>query len=106
MGRVQDTVNATLERKRLWPNDGSELYSVASDLGRCIATLDETAVIPPAQREELCELAVATLREAVLNGFRATNELKQDNGLVVLGTRPDFQQLLRELEEITPSPGK
>jgi hypothetical protein len=39
------------------------------------------------------------LREAVAKGFKDAAHMKQDSDLAPLRQRPDFQKLLKELEE-------
>jgi tetratricopeptide (TPR) repeat protein len=96
LGRTADAVAALQERRKLWPENGGELYRVACDLA---LTGDKVglgkAELSEAEQEQrrLCaDLAVDTLRDAFAAGFRDADRARKD--LPALRGRDDFQRLL------------
>jgi hypothetical protein len=47
--------------------------------------------------------AVATLRQAVRNGFKDVARMKKDTDLDALRSHPEFRKLLKELEAQVPT---
>jgi serine/threonine-protein kinase len=73
------------------------LYAAA-----CVFALSTAAVQGNAEKaEEYAGQAVQLLRQAVAKGFKNVEHMKKDSDLEPLRSRPDFQELLRDLE--TPS---
>ena len=50
--------------------------------------------------------ALATLRQAIQNGYQDAAHMKKDTDLDPLGSRPDFRRLLKALEAKTKPDGK
>jgi hypothetical protein len=74
------------------PTEGQGLYGLA-----CVRALSAEGLSGAARRHEE-DLALQALQQAVAKGFRDVGHLKQDSDLKVLHGRPEFQQLVRDLE--------
>ena len=85
----QRAVAATLERRKLWPNDGGELYRIACDLARAVPLAKSEA-----ERTRYGDLTLETLRQAKAAGFRDGKRLQQEKAFDALRPRADFKQLL------------
>jgi hypothetical protein len=78
-------------------------------LARCVSLERDTA-LSEAERKERAEAyaarAMATLRQAVQNGFKDAAHMKKDPDLDPLRPRADFQKLLAEVRSMAPSAPK
>ena len=65
--------------------------------------MEHDAKLPNAKRQEVtrsyADRALATLRQAVQNGYKDAAHMKKDTDLDPLRSRPDFQKLLADLEQ-------
>lgn len=97
-GKVSEAAALALEQRKLWPDNGAELYKVARELALAAAAGDEGSAqptaIPPAERRQYVQQALETLDQAVAAGFNKFDELKNDPQLRILAGEPAFQQLL------------
>jgi serine/threonine-protein kinase len=96
-------VETLLERRKLWPHEPAELFTLARELVSCVLLVDQRkAALTPkekAQREKYADLAMETLRQAVANGYKDADHLKKDKDLDPLRSLSDFPKLLAELEQ-------
>jgi serine/threonine-protein kinase len=96
-------VEATLERRKLWPRNPAELFAVARELASCIPLVGQNKADPApreqAERRRYVELAMETLRQAVAAGYKDDAKVKQDPDLKPLHDLPEFKQLVAELEQ-------
>jgi tetratricopeptide (TPR) repeat protein len=90
--RPDQALAVVLARRQLWPNDPDRLVEVARELTRCI----------PAGGADFADRcageAVRTLRQAVLQGYRAVARLQTDPAFAPLRKRPDYQSIIDTLE--------
>jgi hypothetical protein len=95
-------VETLLERRKLWPHNPAELFAVARELASCILLVGQNkadlAPAEQAERKRYVGLAMETLRQAVVEGYKDAAHMKQDPDLDPLRQRDDFQKLLAELE--------
>jgi eukaryotic-like serine/threonine-protein kinase len=91
-------VPLSLERRKLWPGNPTELYRIVRDflLAAQLAEKDS------ADQRRYQDLALETIRLAVEAGYRDEKELRSNPELAVLRNRPEFERLLRTIR--TPSP--
>jgi hypothetical protein len=105
-GRVAEAAAASMRRRELWPADPDELYDVARELTRCAALAARGAGdLTPAQRADPASYAdqgMATLRQAIDNGYKDLDRLRQDPDLAPLRERREFKELLQRLEKARP----
>jgi serine/threonine-protein kinase len=97
-GHPAEAVAATSERLKLWPKNGLELYRSGSQFARA------AGVAGPDKKKEYCDLALATLRQAVENGFKDAERLQKDRYLEVLRMRPEYKDLLATLTKPKTTP--
>jgi hypothetical protein len=87
-----------------------DAYNAACMLARCVPLAERDTELPEARRQEraktYADRAIATLRQAVHNGFRDVAHMKKDSDLDPLRSRPVFQRLLAELEATAPPASK
>jgi hypothetical protein len=85
-----------------------EVLAAAAMLAHCVALAEKDARLPDAARAELArsyaERSLTTLRLAVKHGYRDSARLRTEKAFVPVRARPDFQQLLAELEEPPQGP--
>jgi hypothetical protein len=93
-----EAVAATLERAKLWPDNPTELFNVARELGRATALVGkgkaELTDAEKADRDKYGALIVETLRQARVKGFKDTERMQKDPDLECVRQREDFQKLL------------
>jgi hypothetical protein len=81
------------------------VYNTASIYSRSVAAVapgkkpDELKPEERSLRERYGARALALLRQAVKAGFKDAARVKRDSDLDPIRDRPDFQKLLRELEQ-------
>jgi serine/threonine-protein kinase len=101
-GRPAEAAALALERKKLFPKDPKELFTVACDLARCLPLVGQgkAELTPAEQAERRCyaDLAVRALEEAVGHGYQDGQRLRRDSSLAPLRGREDFRQLLHRLK--------
>jgi hypothetical protein len=97
--RLPDAFAATLERRKLWPGNGNELYRVARDLSWVADLAVKGKPEDQARQREYADAALATLREAVAAGYRDVTRLQEDPALAVLRSRDDFEALLDDAKK-------
>jgi hypothetical protein len=77
-------------------------YAAACILARCVPLAERDSQLAKGQRKErareYADRALATLRQAVQNGYRDVAHMKKDTDLDPLRSHADFQKLLKELE--------
>jgi len=87
-------VAATLERRKLWPTNGGELYRIACDLARAVPLAKNDG-----DRTRYGDLTLEILRQAHAAGFGDRERLLQEKAFDALRQRDDFKQLQDEWEE-------
>jgi serine/threonine protein kinase len=79
------------------------LMTGAACLARCVTLAENDTQLPDARRAELArsyaEQAVATMRLAVKHGYKNAALLKKSRDFAPVRSRPDFQELVAELEK-------
>jgi tetratricopeptide (TPR) repeat protein len=79
------------------------VYAAACFLARCVPLAEGDSKLTASQRQERAQAyanrAVATLRQAVQNGYKDAAHMKTDTDLDPLRSREDFQKLVKELED-------
>jgi tetratricopeptide (TPR) repeat protein len=80
-----------------------DAYNAACILARCVPLAKGDSKLNSSQREERAQdyanRALALLRQSVQNGYTDVVHIKTDTDLDPLRSHPEFQKLLRELEE-------
>jgi tetratricopeptide (TPR) repeat protein len=106
LGQHAEAAAAAEEYARLAVRPAGDLYPAACYLARCVPLAEKDAKLPPSRRQELAEgyaaRAVALLRQAVQKGYNNVPHLKKDPDLDALRQRPDFRELLADLEAKAP----
>jgi hypothetical protein len=78
--------------------------------GQAATTRARDAKLSEGQRRQrargYAERAMGLLRQAVAKGYNDAGEIKKDKNLDPLRSRPDFQQLLAEMEHKKTNSGK
>ena len=101
-GRPAEAVTLTLERKKLWPENASELYKAACELALSAKIAgdlaNEASDAQPAPQRHFVDLAVQTLKEAVAAGLHDLRAAGHDPRLEILHAHPEFQQLLQAVD--------
>jgi tetratricopeptide (TPR) repeat protein len=78
----------------------AEIVQVACELARCLSVFAEDgAESQPTWTQKYADQALETLRQALAAGYTDAEHLKRDQALDPLRTRPDFRELVREVEE-------
>jgi hypothetical protein len=77
-----------------------DLYNAACIFARCIPLAERDN---KERAQAYADRAVATLRQAVKNGYKDVAHMKKDTDLDPLRSHPEFQKLLKELENATPA---
>ncbi len=102
VGRPADAVKALLEQRTLSVGQPVELFRVAHSLALCVPLVgnDKNNLThgEKNQRKMVADLVMETLQWAVGAGYKGEN-LKGDAAFELLRSRPDFQQLLADLEK-------
>jgi serine/threonine-protein kinase len=79
-----------------------EVYKAACIFARCVPLAERDSRLSEDQRKKRAQAyadrALATLRQAVQNGYRDTAHIKKDPDLDPLRSHPEFQKLLQEME--------
>ena len=100
-GNFSEAAAVALEKRKLWPDNGGELYKVARELALAAAAGDDgsaqATAVPPAERRQYVQQALETLDQAVAAGFNKFDDLKNDPELRILAGESAFQQLLERL---------
>ena len=93
----------SLERRKLWSGNATELYHIAHDLALCTSLVGsgKTALSAKedAERHSYADHVDPVLREAIASGYKDTRQLDHDPGFDGLRSRDDFKQLRSLLEE-------
>jgi tetratricopeptide (TPR) repeat protein len=80
-----------------------DAYAAACIFARCLSLAERDSQLSEAQRHEraraYADRAMATLRQAVQNGYKDAAHMKKDTDLDSLRSYPEFQKLLEELEK-------
>jgi serine/threonine protein kinase/tetratricopeptide (TPR) repeat protein len=98
LGQPADAAATALERRKLWPTNGKELYKVACDLAQCVAVVQKKGKLSDADRDRCRQIgddAVETLRQALACGFSDLQKLQSDPYLQPLRAREDFETLVQ-----------
>jgi tetratricopeptide (TPR) repeat protein/tRNA A-37 threonylcarbamoyl transferase component Bud32 len=102
VGRAGDAAAAALRRRQYGANDPNQLFAAACDLAMCIPLVGQETSQPTADQEaeraKYADEAVATLKQALDQGFKNQKRLKESDALAVLRSRADFQALEKRLE--------
>jgi tetratricopeptide (TPR) repeat protein len=103
LGRVPESAAALRDCRQLQRDHAGDLFAAAEGYallvpqvgrGKANLTAEEQA-----QRQQLADEAVDTLRQAVRNGFRNAGALADSPSLAPLRDRADFQELVEELKK-------
>jgi serine/threonine protein kinase/tetratricopeptide (TPR) repeat protein len=90
------------ELARLGVEPAADTYNAARYMGLCATLAAKDSKPAPAEQTELArdysDRALALLRQAFARGWRDTSRLKQDPAFQPLQARPEFRQLLADLE--------
>ena len=78
----------------------ADLYSAACLLARCVPLAERDN---QERAQAYADGAVATLRQAVQNGYKDVAHMKKDTDLDPLRSHPEFQKLMKEVENATPA---
>jgi serine/threonine protein kinase len=101
-GKPGPAVDELLHRQKLWADHPGHLYFIAREITASIPLVGpgkkELNAEEQAQRQRYGDLAMIALRQAVEKGFNRIDLLHSSPDLAPLRSRPDFQQLLRQLE--------
>jgi serine/threonine-protein kinase len=107
-GRLEESVMATQERLRLWPDEAFELFRAGRDLSRTAAAVgkDKNALTAEEekQRDRYVDQALAWLRQAVDLGYADLKTLQKDEALEPLRSREEFKKLLEDLRNKATAP--
>jgi tetratricopeptide (TPR) repeat protein len=80
----------------------TDAYNAACVLALCVPLAEKDIKLPEAERPKQAhtygDRAMALLRQAIAKGYQDAAYMKQDADLKPLHARPEFQQLLKELE--------
>ncbi len=98
-----EAVKQIMEMGQTTPK-GTNSYSAAYSLMRCLPLVDKDEKLTPEQRKEVKEdyskKAVALLKQALENGSRySASSLKRNSMFAPLRERKDFQELLTQFEK-------
>jgi tetratricopeptide (TPR) repeat protein len=100
-GRIGEADVAAAKDAGHWPKDPEQLFAGAREVAGGIASMSHWQLHPSpallAERDRLADRAMAILRRAVANGFKDHKKLAEEEQLVFLRSRPDFQELLKAL---------
>jgi serine/threonine-protein kinase len=103
LGEHAELARMAAEFARDCAQEKNSVYNAACYLARCVPLAEKDAKLPEAQRQELArsyaDRALDTLRRAVQSGYKDVARIKKDPDLDPLRRRPDFQQLLQDLEK-------
>jgi serine/threonine-protein kinase len=80
----------------------NDVYNAACIFARCVSLAERDSRLAVSQRKERAQgyagRALATLRQAVQNGYKDAAHMRQDTDLDPVRGRPEFQKLLQKLE--------
>src|SRR5262249_52107250 len=106
LGEHAAAAAAVEELARCGDKPADDSYKASCFLSLCVALAEKDANLPPPQLKALADTyaarAVQLWREAVAHGNKDVAQMKKDTNLDPLRARPDFQQLLAELEQKAP----
>jgi hypothetical protein len=95
--RVDEAVEATRERVKLWPgNNPDQLYEAACAFALCIPSAGVAA-----RKRAVADEAMGALRTAVAAGYTNAAWMSRDTDLLPLHDRADFRALVSELFDRT-----
>jgi serine/threonine-protein kinase len=87
-----------------------DVYNAGCFLARCVPLAERDSKLTLSERQERAQAyanrAVAALRHAIQNGFKNVPHMRKDPNLDPLRSKPEFQQLLKELEAQTKPQGE
>ncbi len=89
------------QRRLLDADDFATRFDVTCRFGECVLMIDGRDELTPeqlAQREEIIEELLATLRTAIDAGFRDLDQLNNDPRLEVIRQRPEFKEIVELVE--------
>ncbi len=99
-------VRSAEEMAKLFPDRAEDQYRAAAFLARCVPLARQDAALPEPNRKELAQSygdrAVQLLHQAVRQGYgtrKGVEHLKADKALDPIRERPDFKQLITDLEK-------
>ncbi len=99
MRQPQAAVEIAMRRKKLWPDNATEIYNVACELALCVPLIGkenaELSADETQQRKRIADQAIEVLLEAVTAGFSELDHLKKDPDLDSIRSYPGYDSLLR-----------
>jgi tetratricopeptide (TPR) repeat protein len=102
LGRPGEAAVASMERRKLWPNDPGELFGLARELAVTAALVGkgkrELTAAEKKERGDILDQAMETLRQAIDRGFQDAKSVREHPDLESLRPRADFQALLSKLK--------
>ncbi len=101
-GRLAESLAATCKRREYVGDNPKDLVSMGIDVARLVPMVGtgkmELSQEEQAQRRAYADQAMALLREAVTQGYRDADVLRNHSALAPVRTRPDFHVLLHVVE--------
>ena len=98
----QAAAGVALRRKKLWPDNATEIYNVACELALCVPLIgkenNELTADDTQQRKRIADQAIEVLREAVAAGFDDLDHLKRDPDVDSIRSSPGYESLLRNFD--------
>jgi serine/threonine-protein kinase len=102
LGDHAGTVSAADQLVQAAVDAASDVYDAACFFARCVPLAERDTKLSEAERKELAQTytdrAIATLRQAIQNGYKDVANMKKDTDLDPLRSHPEFKKLLKELE--------
>ncbi len=88
----------------------SDIYNAACALALCVPAAEKDTKLSEAERQRqartYADRSLALLRQAITKGYKNVAHMKQDPDLKPLHGRPEFQQIVQELEVRTKTGAK
>ncbi|MBY0522903.1 MAG: protein kinase [Gemmataceae bacterium] len=108
LGRWSESVAATQDRLKLWPDSGTELYQGARDLALAASGVGQDkpqlSIAEEKERTRYLDLAMTALKDAAAHGYNKVDQVQKDPALELLRPREDYKQLVAEMAKKAPKP--
>lgn len=93
MGRPTEAAAHSRDRRQLNPDNSTELYATAGDLALCVPLVSQEA-----ERRQLTDESIQTLRQAIDRGFADGNRLRNDANFNAVRNHEEFRRLQARLD--------